>query len=109
MKLSSGKPILPRRKQIFRLERGEQDICDTIARADETLPGRPLLSPVMCEGKRLPEGTVKLGAIRHYTHEQIMRLPAPERKLERAEPAYPVEVSRKLADFQRKVRNEVAT
>jgi nicotinate phosphoribosyltransferase len=108
LKLSSGKPILPGRKQVFRLESGEQDICDTIARADEKLPGRPLLSLVMCEGKRLSEDAVTLEAVRRYTQEQVMRLPAPERKLERAEPAYPVEVSRELADFQRKVRNQVA-
>ncbi|MBA4144017.1 MAG: nicotinate phosphoribosyltransferase [Nitrosospira sp.] len=107
LKLSSGKPVLPGRKQIFRRTRDEQDIGDTIARADEKLPGRPLLVPVMCEGKRLPAGKAQLEDARRYTREQIARLPGPVRKLERAEP-YPVDVSRELANFQRRVSNEVA-
>jgi nicotinate phosphoribosyltransferase len=55
LKLSTGKPILPGRKQVFRLEEEGRAFRDVIARAEETLPGRPLLRPVMHGGRRLAE------------------------------------------------------
>ena len=56
LKLSSGKPVLPGRKQIFRVEEDGRDVRDTIARAGEALSGRPLLVTVMRNGKHLPRG-----------------------------------------------------
>lgn len=109
LKLSSGKPVLPGRKQIFRLEQDEQDVSDTIGRDGEDLPGRPLLFPAMRDGKRLPAGRVDLKTMRRHAQEQIARLPAPIRQIDTADPAYPVEVSEALSRFQRRVEQEVAS
>jgi nicotinate phosphoribosyltransferase len=64
VKLSTGKPVLPGRKQVFRIEEGGRAVRDVIARAEEALPGRPLLRPVMRGGRRLPEATTDLHAAR---------------------------------------------
>lgn len=109
LKLSSGKPVLPGRKQIFRVEEDGQDVRDTIARAGEDLPGRPLLVTVMREGQRLPAGRVDLKTLRRRAQAQIARLPAPIRQITDADPPYPVEVSAALSSFQRKVEQEVAS
>lgn len=103
LKLSTGKPVLPGRKQVFRVAEGSQDVRDVIARAGEDLPGRPLLALVMHKGKRLPSGIVDLETARRYAQEQIARLPAPVRAVAEADPPYPVEVSPVLSDFQAKV------
>ncbi|MBE0598066.1 MAG: nicotinate phosphoribosyltransferase [Desulfuromonadales bacterium] len=103
LKLSAGKPILPGRKQIFRCERKGQDVRDSIARADEVMPGRPLLAPVMRGGRRLPPRRAPLEAARRYAQQQIDRLPANVRGLAPATPPYPVTVSAALADLQRTI------
>ena len=108
LKLSSGKPVLPGRKQIFRAEVDGQAVGDTIACACEDGPGRPLLVLVMRDGKRLPAGKVDLEAIRRYAQAQIARLPAPVRQIAAADPIYPVAVSAQLARFQRDIEQEVA-
>lgn len=108
LKLSSGKPVLPGSKQIFRAEKDGQDVGDTIARATEDGPGRPLLVPVMRDGKRLPAGRTDLEAIRHHAQAQIARLPAPVRQIAAADPIYPVAVSAQLARFQRDIEQEIA-
>ena len=77
LKLSTGKPVLPGRKQVFRIEEDGRAVRDVIARAEETLPGRPLLRPVMRGGRRLPEGTIDLHAARRHAQEEIARLPGP--------------------------------
>ncbi len=104
MKLSSGKPVLPGRKQVFRVSEGDADVRDVIARDGENQPGRPLLQTVMQGGERLAAGTPSLGAIREYARLQMGRLPAGVRGITAADPPYPVEVSRALADHQRRVR-----
>ncbi|MCX4186637.1 nicotinate phosphoribosyltransferase [Methylophaga sp. OBS4] len=109
LKLSSGKPILPGSKQIFRLEQDNQDVRDVIARASEDLPGRPLLETVMRNGKRLPAGKVNLDTIRNYAQAQIGRLPVSIRQITVADPPYPVEVSKELANFQKKVAQQVSS
>jgi nicotinate phosphoribosyltransferase len=103
LKLSADKPILPGRKQIFRCGENGQDVGDTIARADERLPGRPLLGPVMRDGRRLPTGTVPLEAARHYARQQIARLPADISGIAPAAAPYPVAVSAALLELQRQV------
>nr|BAL59827.1 nicotinate phosphoribosyltransferase [Candidatus Acetothermum autotrophicum] len=92
LKLSPDKPIIPGRKQVFRLEENSYAVRDVIARADERLPGRPLLVPVMRGGKRLSESQ-DLAAIRRHAQEQMQRLPERVRALAPAEPPYPVELS----------------
>ncbi|MFN4219093.1 MAG: nicotinate phosphoribosyltransferase [Candidatus Bipolaricaulia bacterium] len=91
LKLSPEKPILPGRKQVFRVEEGGCAVRDLIAQADEKLPGRPLLVPVMRGGERLEQRDLE--AIRRYAHEQIERLPERIRALAPAQPPYPVELS----------------
>lgn len=107
LKLSAEKPILPGRKQIFRYEAQGQDVHDSIARAEEILPGRPLLAPVMRGGRRLPTGKAPLEAARRYAQQQIERLPASVRGLAPATPPYPVAVSAALADLQRSIAAQV--
>jgi nicotinate phosphoribosyltransferase len=107
LKLSAGKPVLPGRKQIFRLSREGVDVGDVIARADEKLPGRPLLEQVMSKGERLPAGTVDLQKAREHAQEQLRRLPATLRSIVARGFAYPVEVSAELAEFQAKVARKV--
>jgi nicotinate phosphoribosyltransferase len=109
LKLSTGKPILPGRKQVFRIAKDREDGRDVIARAGEDPIGRPLLVPMMREGKRLPAARVDLTAARTYAQEQISRLPARVRAIAHAEPPYPVNVSQALSDFQKKIMQDHAT
>jgi nicotinate phosphoribosyltransferase len=108
LKLSTGKPILPGRKQVFRMAEGESNVRDVIGCADENLNGRPLLVPMMRDGKRLPEGRVDLTAARTSAHEQMVRLPARIRAITSADPPYPVDVSNKLADLQQQIIKDLA-
>ncbi|EPR37201.1 nicotinate phosphoribosyltransferase [Desulfovibrio sp. X2] len=113
VKLSSGKPVLPGRKQVFRCGRGGEDLRDVIAREGEEAPGgpldaRPLLEPVMQGGRRLPAGRVELEEARRHAQEQIARLPARLRALAPADPPYRVDVSPALARFQDEVEASVA-
>ncbi|HEY8377665.1 MAG TPA: hypothetical protein VIK91_14315, partial [Nannocystis sp.] len=99
IKLSPGKPILPGRKQVFRVEEGGRAVGDVIARRDEAIPGRALLVQVMESGRRLPEGRVTLDEARARAAEELARLPDHVRGLDPADPPYPVRVSdRLLAD-----------
>ncbi len=108
LKLSTGKPILPGRKQVFRMEEDGQDVRDVIACADEDSVGRPLLVPMMRDGKRLPKGTIDLTTARQYAQEQIARLPERVRAITPANPPYPVEVSQKLSDLQQRIIKDLA-
>jgi nicotinate phosphoribosyltransferase len=108
LKLSTGKPILPGRKQVFRIEKDGEDVRDVIGCADEDPVGRPLLVPMMREGKRLSVGKVDLTTARQYAQEQIARLPERVRGITPADLPYPVEVSQKLADLQQRIIKELA-
>ncbi|NBC32781.1 MAG: nicotinate phosphoribosyltransferase [Alphaproteobacteria bacterium] len=107
LKLSTGKPVLPGRKQVFRRYAGDRAVEDVIARNGEDLPGEPLLSPVMADGARLPEAETALDEIRDWCREQQDRLPERLRALAPADPPYPVHVSAALAGFQDSVREEI--
>lgn len=96
IKLSPDKPVLPGRKQIFRSEADGKATGDTIASADEKLPGRPLLRTVMRGGRRLPDAAPSLDEIRAYAAREIAALPADLRSIESARPGYPVAVSAEL-------------
>jgi len=87
-KRSTGKATWPGRKQVFR----EYDAAghlrsDTIALADEALPGRPLLQPVMRAGRRLPQPSIEES--RQYTRREIDTLPLPCRSLQHPVPISP--------------------
>ncbi|WP_224369103.1 nicotinate phosphoribosyltransferase [Hyalangium versicolor] len=97
IKLSSSKILYPGRKQVFRIEDGGVARRDVLARHGEQQPGRPLLRPVMRDGKRL-EGTMpSLPEIREYARSELQRLPAVLRRLEPVNPLYRVEASPVLA------------
>lgn len=102
-KLSPGKRILPGRKQVYRIEEDGLAVRDVIARHDEPHPGRPLLKQVMADGRRLPEGHSDLDEARARAQDEIARLPDSIRRLEPADPAYPVELSPGLAAYARRV------
>ncbi|MEX2496296.1 MAG: nicotinate phosphoribosyltransferase [Woeseia sp.] len=104
LKLSTGKPVLPGSKQVFRLADGDRDVRDVIARAGEDLPGRPLLTCVMRNGKRLDTGAADLDTARRRAGEQIARLPDGVQAISPAASAFPVEISAALAGY----RDEVA-
>jgi nicotinate phosphoribosyltransferase len=101
LKLSTGKPVLPGRKQVFRQERDGVAVGDVIARDGEEQPGRPLLRKVMEGGRRLE--APDLDHRRRLAALERARLPAPVRGLGRADPGYPVEVSEALRAHQRDV------
>jgi len=108
LKLSEGKPVLPGRKQVFRVAEGDRDVRDVIARSSEESPGRPLLVKMMEHGVRLPVARVELTAIRAYAGEQTARLPEAVRGLSAPEAPYRVDVSTALADLQARVAAQVA-
>ena len=106
LKLSIGKPVLPGRKQVFRIPEGDSDMRDIIARSDEDLPGRPLLSAVMRKGRRLSADIVSLESLREYAREQISRLPDHIHAIAPTNNPYPVELSRALSRLQEEISNE---
>jgi nicotinate phosphoribosyltransferase len=69
---------------------------DVVARADETLEGRPLLDLVMAGGERTAAGRVSLAQARARARDEIARLPAAVRGIEPARPGYPVSISERL-------------
>ncbi|MBA4742406.1 MAG: nicotinate phosphoribosyltransferase [Azoarcus sp.] len=106
LKLSSGKPVLPGRKQVFRTLLDGRAVGDVIARADESLAGEPLLHPVMRDGRRL-HPPADLDALRTHAQESIARLPHALQALEAAEPGYPVSVSAALREHQQQVAERI--
>jgi nicotinate phosphoribosyltransferase len=93
MKLSAAKMTLPGRKQVFRHLRGSRAGGDLIGVHDERQAGRPLLVPVMREGRRLPDASPGLAKVRAYCREELASLPREMQSLGPAEPPYPVDLS----------------
>ena len=96
IKLSTGKVSLPGRKQVFRVEERGEAVRDVIARADEELPGRPLLRTVMQGGRRTEAGRAEMDEARAEAARALGGLPSRLRRLEPADPPYAVEVSEAL-------------
>lgn len=109
LKLSSGKPILPGRKQVFREQRDGIFTGDVIGRYDEDGPGEPQLVKVMENGGRLNSHERDLNRLREHATASVARLPQAVRAIATAEPPYPVRVSDALAEHQRAVRRSVAS
>lgn len=107
VKLSTGKPILPGRKQVFRVMEDGVAVRDVIARADEMLEGIPLLAQVMRDGARLKAGRVALDDIRTHAKSELDRLPAHARALVPAVPPYPVSLSEALSRYHEEVKETV--
>jgi nicotinate phosphoribosyltransferase len=107
VKLSTGKRILPGRKQIFRIEEKGQAVRDVLARHDESLAGRPLMRQVMGEGKRVSSHVTSLEEIRENAARERALLPPRVRGLDPASPPYPVEVSEALRRYQDQVSSQL--
>jgi nicotinate phosphoribosyltransferase len=96
MKLSAGKMTLPGRKQVFRREAGGVATGDVIACAGESLPGAPLLAPVMRAGRRVAPPAADLSVLRAAAKRAIAALPPELRALAPATQPYPVAISPRL-------------
>ena len=107
LKLSTGKPVLPGRKQTFRMEENGRAVRDVIARADERLDGRPLLHPVMAGGQRTDRGATDLEGARTRAREELALLPDPVHALAPADPAYPVFISDRLKAYRNEIIRKV--
>lgn len=108
MKVASGKSTLPGKKQVFRQEEEGVAVRDVISRADEEHAGRPLLVKVMEGGRRLPAADAALEASRALCARERARLPERLKRLEPADPPFPVDVSGPLAEEQREVLRRLA-
>jgi nicotinate phosphoribosyltransferase len=86
VKLSSGKPILPGRKQVFREFRNGTFAGDVIGRFGERLPGEPLLAKVMSRGQRVRSHERDVDRLRAHAAACIAGLPATVRALAPAVP-----------------------
>jgi nicotinate phosphoribosyltransferase len=107
LKLSTGKPILPGQKQVFRTTEGGVAMRDMIACAHEQLEGMPLLEVMMRDGRRCT-GPADLEAARAHAATQIALLPERVRAMQRAEPPYHVEISSELAALQREISERMS-
>jgi nicotinate phosphoribosyltransferase len=87
-KRSAGKATWPGRKQVFR-EYGADGLvmADTIGLEDEPLPGRPLLQPVMRDGRRLSPSSLERS--RALAASEIATLPGRCRDLRHPQPIEP--------------------
>ena len=92
-KLSTGKPVLPGRKQLLRVSREGAAVKDVIACRGEDGPGEPLLAPLVKGGEPTELAQRSLDEIRDYAARARAALPERLHALEDAEPPYPVEVS----------------
>ncbi len=100
-KRSEGKATWPGRKQVWRRfdDAGEPQ-GDLIGLVDETQEGRPLLEPVMREGRRL-QPPVPLERVRERVAAAVASLPRPLTSLGDAVPPYPVTISEELQQLAR--------
>jgi len=106
VKLSVGKRSLPGRKQIFRAFENDIAVGDTIARAEESLPGTPLLRPVMLAGKRVASAE-PLAAMRERCRSELARMPEDIRRLGKSARSYAVTISPSLDALDRQVRENI--
>ena len=106
MKLSTGKALLPGRKQIFRVERDGFADHDVLGRRDEEPNGRALLQHVMAGGQRCPAGRVTLDEARAHAKSELDRLPPRVRDREPATPPYVVDLSPALAQDREALRRQ---
>lgn len=97
-KQSPGKPSLPARKQVYRRESGGEIVEDRVQPFDAPQPPgwRPLLRPVMADGRRTAAVRETLAEIRKRAANEIAALPASLREM-RAQGALPVTIDKALA------------
>ena len=90
-KFSAEKATYPSPKQVFRERSDGAFVQDTIGLANESLPGEPLLQPVLHAGE-LIQPLPTLTAIRARAAEQVAALPEAVRRLNDLV-AYQVQIS----------------
>lgn len=101
-KRSEGKATWPGRKQVYRQYRHDGRLdYDLVTTLNDHQPGKPLLQPVMREGRRLSP-VRKLTELREWAAKQLAQLPDPLRGLECTRP-YDVRISQSLQDLARLV------
>jgi nicotinate phosphoribosyltransferase len=106
VKLSLEKETFPGCKQIFRASDSAGKYSgDVIGKADEALPGRPLLAPVMKNGEVLRPHP-PLAEVQRRAKENRERL-APEVRKLRGPAIYPVQQSRYLQDLAEGLRRQI--
>jgi nicotinate phosphoribosyltransferase len=103
VKLSHDKLSYPGRKQVFRSMKDGIYASDTIALAEETPDGVPLLSCVMRNGERLGPSP-HLEEVRRSAAQALQSLPAGVRALE-SPASYPVHMSRRLGELWSNLRS----
>ncbi len=95
-KLSTGKPVLPGRKQVFRRHAYGQARSDVIASRNEQLDGEPLLQLLLRDGRPVALAERSLDEIRQYAAAALASLPETVRAITPADPPFPVVVSERL-------------
>ncbi len=106
MKLSTDKLTLPGRKQVYRYKDSQGNyVRDVIALASERVDAEPLLVKVMSEGK-LTYTLPSLTQIKDFAAENLSKLSEKHKALTSAE-AYPVELSQKLQDLIKTLREKI--
>src|SRR5579885_348982 len=106
LKLSANKLLYPGRKQVFRQCENGCMVRDVIARFDESLPGQPLLQPVMQAGA--PVTRIELEESRRRFQGEIGRLPAHLRALEPSKIPYAVTFSQGLEQDLARIKIQLA-
>jgi len=102
-KRSLGKETWPGRKQVFRRYNAQhQPVSDLLALSAERPPGEPLLCEVLRDARRCGEPPT-LAASRDFCRERLAELPEDLRKLEAADPVYPVQVSEEVQALAQEV------
>ena len=107
MKLSAGKATLPGRKQVYRLEKGGYATGDVLALQGESQAGKPLIQPVMREGRRLTDTPTDLVAIRDHCRREIAAFPKHILQLQQSEQPYPVSLSSALEMERRRLSSKL--
>lgn len=101
-KRSEGKATRPGRKQVYRYSMTDGRLSHDIVTTDrDRKQGKPLLRPVMKEGRRLGSSP-DLADVRHYAATQLGKLPDSLRTLEKG-PSYDVQISQDLQNLAQAV------
>ncbi len=104
VKTSPDKPVLPGRKQVYRVEDDGNALRDVIASRDEQgIDGRPLLRKVMEGGRPLPGAYEPLSVTRQRAETEIAALPDRLRSIETPADPYAVEITPTLRRLQQQV------
>ena len=94
--------VLPGPRQVFRIEVDGVAMRDVIAGAEEARPGRPLLVPLMRNGRVLEAARRPLSDVRAGARAAVRSLPERLRAIDGEDAPYPVEVSDPLEEARRR-------